>query len=90
MEGSLHPTNVLMCPHTCVSNLPKPRTKQSDVGPASIMMGNLVAGSRIAGAAGRDIGRPDEESDAAKKVNISPLIFNLDKSVIIPVMTTCM
>ncbi|XP_071822466.1 disco-interacting protein 2 homolog C-like isoform X2 [Apostichopus japonicus] len=67
MEGSLHPTNVLMCPHTCVSNLPKPRTKQFDVGPASIMMGNLVAGSRIAGAAGRDIGRPDEDSDAAKR-----------------------
>lgn len=69
MEGSLHPTNVLMCPHTCVSNLPKPRTKQFDVGPASIMMGNLVAGSRIAGAAGRDIGRPDEDSDAAKRVS---------------------
>lgn len=25
MEGSLHPANVLMCPHTCVTNLPKPR-----------------------------------------------------------------
>lgn len=24
-EGSLHPTNILMCPHTCVLNLPKPR-----------------------------------------------------------------
>ncbi|KPP64729.1 disco-interacting protein 2C-like, partial [Scleropages formosus] len=28
LEGSLHPCNVLMCPHTCVSNLPKPRQKQ--------------------------------------------------------------
>ena len=27
MEGSLHPVNVLMCPHTTVTNLPKPRTK---------------------------------------------------------------
>lgn len=28
LEGSLHPCNVLMCPHTCVTNLPKPRQKQ--------------------------------------------------------------
>lgn len=25
LEGTLHPANVLMCPHTCVTNLPKPR-----------------------------------------------------------------
>ncbi|XP_023379567.1 disco-interacting protein 2 homolog C [Pteropus vampyrus] len=30
LEGSLHPCNVLMCPHTCVTNLPKPRQKQPD------------------------------------------------------------
>ncbi|XP_076975387.1 disco-interacting protein 2 homolog A isoform X8 [Tamandua tetradactyla] len=28
LEGILHPCNVLMCPHTCVTNLPKPRQKQ--------------------------------------------------------------
>ena len=28
LEGSLHPCNVLMCPHMCVTNLPKPRQKQ--------------------------------------------------------------
>lgn len=28
LEGTLHPCNVLMCPHTCVTNLPKPRQKQ--------------------------------------------------------------
>ncbi|KAM4626430.1 disco-interacting protein 2 homolog A isoform 3-T3 [Discoglossus pictus] len=28
LEGSLHPCNVLMCPHSCVTNLPKPRQKQ--------------------------------------------------------------
>lgn len=28
VEGSLHPCNILMCPHTCVTNLPKPRQKQ--------------------------------------------------------------
>ena len=25
IDGCLHPANVLMCPHTCVTNLPKPR-----------------------------------------------------------------
>ena len=27
IEGSLHPVNVLMCPHTTVTNLPKPRQR---------------------------------------------------------------
>lgn len=27
LEGSLHLVNLLMCPHTTVTNLPKPRTK---------------------------------------------------------------
>ena len=27
LEGSLHPVNVLMCPHTTVTNLPKPRQR---------------------------------------------------------------
>ncbi|XP_061648425.1 disco-interacting protein 2 homolog A isoform X6 [Phyllopteryx taeniolatus] len=55
LEGSLHPCNVLMCPHTCVTNLPKPRQKQPEVGPASMIVGNLVAGKRIAQACGRDV-----------------------------------
>uniref|UniRef100_A0A8C7W8P9 Disco-interacting protein 2 homolog Ba n=1 Tax=Oncorhynchus mykiss TaxID=8022 RepID=A0A8C7W8P9_ONCMY len=28
LEGNLHPCNILLCPHTCVTNLPKPRQKQ--------------------------------------------------------------
>ncbi len=32
MEGTLHPANVLMCPHTCITNLPKPREVHPDVG----------------------------------------------------------
>lgn len=37
LEGSLHPCNVLMCPHTCVTNLPKPRQKQPGTsGPGGI------------------------------------------------------
>ncbi|KAI5730349.1 hypothetical protein M8J76_012666 [Diaphorina citri] len=31
LEGNLHPANVLLCPHTCVTNLPKPREIHSGV-----------------------------------------------------------
>uniref|UniRef100_A0A4W3HGZ0 Disco-interacting protein 2 homolog Bb n=1 Tax=Callorhinchus milii TaxID=7868 RepID=A0A4W3HGZ0_CALMI len=61
LEGTLHPCNILMCPHTCVTNLPKPRQKQpAGVGPASMIVGNLVAGKRIAQASGRDLGLMEE------------------------------
>uniref|UniRef100_A0A3Q3GNC7 Disco-interacting protein 2 homolog B-A-like n=1 Tax=Kryptolebias marmoratus TaxID=37003 RepID=A0A3Q3GNC7_KRYMA len=67
LEGNLHPCNILMCPHTCVTNLPKPRQKQPvGVGPASVMVGNLVAGKRIAQAAGRDLGMI-EDQDLVRK-----------------------
>uniref|UniRef100_A0A4W6BWP2 Disco interacting C n=1 Tax=Lates calcarifer TaxID=8187 RepID=A0A4W6BWP2_LATCA len=67
LEGSLHPCNVLMCPHTCVTNLPKPRQKQPGrIGPASVMVGNLVSGKRIAQASGRDLGQI-EDNDQARK-----------------------
>ncbi|CAG2068633.1 unnamed protein product, partial [Timema podura] len=76
MEGTLHPANVLLCPHTCVTNLPKPReihsatTSVTDVGPASVMVGNIVQGNRLASAQGRDMGIVDEESDSARKVGL--------------------
>ncbi|XP_034470066.1 disco-interacting protein 2 homolog C isoform X2 [Hippoglossus hippoglossus] len=60
LEGALHPCNVLMCPHTCVINLPKPRQKQPEIGPASVMVGNLVSGKRIAQASGRDLGQIED------------------------------
>ncbi|KAL7012143.1 hypothetical protein ACKWTF_014657 [Chironomus riparius] len=62
LEGSLHPANVLMCPHTCVTNLPKPRDIHQDasVGPASVIVGNLVQGNRLAAAQGRDLGFTDD------------------------------
>uniref|UniRef100_A0A8D3CJI8 DMAP1-binding domain-containing protein n=1 Tax=Scophthalmus maximus TaxID=52904 RepID=A0A8D3CJI8_SCOMX len=60
LEGALHPCNVLMCPHTCVTNLPKPRQKQPEVGPASMIVGNLVAGKRIAQACGRDVAQLED------------------------------
>uniref|UniRef100_A0A7N8XL20 Disco-interacting protein 2 homolog Ba n=1 Tax=Mastacembelus armatus TaxID=205130 RepID=A0A7N8XL20_9TELE len=62
LEGNLHPCNILMCPHTCVTNLPKPRQKQPvDVGPASMLVGNLVAGKRIAQATGRELGVVEDQ-----------------------------
>ncbi len=61
LDGTLHPTNLLMCPHTCVTNLPKPREPQPDVGPAAMFVGNIVQGARIASARGRDLGSSDEE-----------------------------
>ncbi|XP_052379052.1 disco-interacting protein 2 homolog A isoform X8 [Oncorhynchus keta] len=66
LEGALHPCNVLMCPHSCVTNLPKPRQKQPEVGPASMIVGNLVAGKRIAQACGRDVAQL-EDNDQARK-----------------------
>lgn len=67
LEGSLHPANVLMCPHTCVTNLPKPREVHPEVGPASVMVGNMVQGVRLASAQGRDVGVVDDDSDTARK-----------------------
>uniref|UniRef100_A0A8C5EC95 DMAP1-binding domain-containing protein n=1 Tax=Gouania willdenowi TaxID=441366 RepID=A0A8C5EC95_GOUWI len=77
LEGALHPCNVLMCPHTCVTNLPKPRQKQPEVGPASMIVGNLVAGKRIAQACGRDVG-PLEDNEQALKGRIWPLGLEFD------------
>ena len=45
----------------------------SDVGPASVMVGNIVQGNRLASAQGRDMGILDEDSDNAKKVGIIEL-----------------
>uniref|UniRef100_A0A8C2H1L8 Disco-interacting protein 2 homolog A n=2 Tax=Cyprinus carpio TaxID=7962 RepID=A0A8C2H1L8_CYPCA len=70
LEGALLPCNVLMCPHTCVTNLPKPRQKQPELGPASMIVGNLVAGKRIAQACGRDVSQL-EDNDQVKLNPIS-------------------
>ncbi|GJQ78698.1 DIP2 [Trypoxylus dichotomus] len=75
LEGTLHPANVLMCPHTCVTNLPKPREIHSatdcvsDVGPASVIVGNLVQGNRLASAQGRDMGFAREEENEESRKN---------------------
>ncbi|XP_072010081.1 disco-interacting protein 2 homolog C isoform X1 [Engystomops pustulosus] len=74
LEGSLHPCNVLMCPHTCVTNLPKPRQKQPEIGPASVMVGNLVSGKRIAQASGRDLGQLEDNDQARKFLFLSEVL----------------
>uniref|UniRef100_A0A7N5ZR08 DMAP1-binding domain-containing protein n=1 Tax=Anabas testudineus TaxID=64144 RepID=A0A7N5ZR08_ANATE len=74
LEGSLHPCNVLMCPHTCVTNLPKPRQKQPEVGPASMIVGNLVAGKRIAQACGRDVAQLEDNDQARKFLYIQDVL----------------
>uniref|UniRef100_A0A8D0DCU7 Disco-interacting protein 2 homolog Ba n=1 Tax=Sander lucioperca TaxID=283035 RepID=A0A8D0DCU7_SANLU len=69
LEGNLHPCNILLCPHTCVTNMPKPRQKQPvDVGPASMLVGNLVAGKRIAQATGRELGVVEDQDLIRKSI----------------------
>ena len=73
-EGCLHPANVLMCPHTCITNLPKPREVHPDVGPASVIVGNLVQGNRLAAARGRDVGGLEEETEGRRYQFISEVL----------------
>lgn len=46
-----------------------------DVGPASVIVGNLVQGNRLASAQGRDMGYTDD-SDAARKVRRVLFLFD--------------
>lgn len=45
-----------------------------EIGPASVMVGNLVSGKRIAQASGRDLGQI-EDNDQARKVSSTSLIW---------------
>ncbi|WAR09517.1 DIP2C-like protein, partial [Mya arenaria] len=69
LEGSLHPANVLMCPHTCVTNLPKPREHRPDrdVTPSAVHVGNIVQGARMAWAQGRELNTSEEDGDGSRK-----------------------
>lgn len=51
----------------CVTSVIFFHTMTVGVGPASVMVGNLVAGKRIAQAAGRDLGMI-EDQDLVRKV----------------------
>ncbi|OTF74293.1 hypothetical protein BLA29_010603, partial [Euroglyphus maynei] len=58
-----------MCPHTCVTNLPKPREVHGEIGPASVMVGNIVQGVRLAVAQGRDIMDDSDNTNDLRKQN---------------------
>lgn len=49
----------------------------SEPGPAATMVGNIVMGTRIGGAAGREIADIEEDSDMARKVKPLMQLFNL-------------
>ncbi|KAH8850202.1 Disco-interacting protein 2isoform 3 [Schistosoma japonicum] len=56
-DGHLHPTALLLCPHSAIQNLPQPRQpRPSLVGPSAIMVGQVVQGVRLAEARGRPLG----------------------------------
>lgn len=59
----------------------------ADVGPASVMVGNIVQGNRLASAQGRDMGVLDEDSDNAKKVRLCQKLFLLFNPFATPVVT---
>ncbi|TGZ62805.1 hypothetical protein CRM22_007221 [Opisthorchis felineus] len=55
-DGQLHPTALLLCPHSAIQNLPQPRQLRPNlVGPSAIMCGQVVQGVRMAEASGRPI-----------------------------------
>ena len=58
-------------PSCCVSSLLAPVDSLFflEPGPAATMVGNIVMGTRIGGASGREIADIEEDSDMAKKVN---------------------
>ncbi|KAL2299644.1 hypothetical protein Nmel_012489 [Mimus melanotis] len=66
-----NPHNVLMCPHTYVTNLPKPLQKQTDVCPASVIVENLVAGKRRAQASGRNVSQLEDDGQGTVASTVS-------------------
>lgn len=48
----------------------------SDVGPASVIVGNLVQGNRLASAQGRDMGLLEDDGDSSRKVTAAAFITN--------------
>lgn len=69
-EGSLHPANVLMCPHLTVNNLPQERQlTHADVGPASIMVGNIVQGVNLAVAKGPQLSLELQEENSPNYIS---------------------
>lgn len=59
----LHVVVLLYCKHLSI-----------EIGPASVMVGNLVSGKRIAQASGRDLGQIEDNDQARKVKQITFLI----------------
>ena len=64
-----------MCPHTCVTNLPKPREHRPDVTPSAVHVGNIVQGARMAWAQGRELSTSEDDADSSKKVSVKILLI---------------
>nr|CAB3238033.1 disco-interacting protein 2 homolog C [Phallusia mammillata] len=67
LDGDLRPRNILMSPHQCVVNLPKPRQKHKDIGAASVLQGQVVTGVRLAESKGRSLAPLMEEEESFEK-----------------------
>ena len=67
-------SRVLMCPHSCILNLPKPREHhpEREVGPGAILAGTIIQGMRLAEAKGADVTFNDDQdtSDQGRKVSV--------------------
>lgn len=67
-------SRVLMCPHSCILNLPKPREHhpEREVGPGAILAGTIIQGMRLAEAKGAEVTFNDDQdtSDQGRKVNV--------------------
>lgn len=60
--------------YSCIAGHPSDSNNfVPDISPASVMVGNMVQGVRLASAQGRDMGVVEDDSDTAKKVQIDIL-----------------
>ena len=66
-------SRVLMCPHSCILNLPKPREHhpEREVGPGAILAGTIIQGRRLAEAKGADMTINDEQDAAEQGKKVS-------------------
>eukprot|EP00118_Oscarella_pearsei_P010627 m.66278 g.66278 ORF g.66278 m.66278 type:complete len:1520 (+) comp35377_c0_seq1:125-4684(+) len=65
-DGSLHPVNLLMSPHQCVTNLPQPKSREA-VSAAAQLMVDLVTGQKLACSEGKRLEPMAEDRDGAGK-----------------------
>ena len=64
LDGSLHPSSLLMCPHAAVLNIPDPR-KITTGSAAANVIGDAITGTRLAVAIGKQLDPMGEDRDSA-------------------------